>query len=587
MNTNIKRSILLTVMICLTFLLFTTWYPIVAQSDIVDITIIYAPESETYLPQIIESFNRAYESGRNPLTGEILKSDEPRIHISDQAESSGIIMQGIIAAVNSPSNSDLPRPTIFQPSVTHWLRLTNLYSGQEIFNLNEATPTALAPVVIAIWESRLQAIRNKVGYDNIGWEELLDVLNSPGGWRDYGIQDGHQQVYYGHTDPFVSSTGLSTLIAEFYASAQFNNLISINDRLNSMAVSNPEVQDGVRKIQELVRHYSNRTTEFKNYIAQGPDYIDFVALEENDLIAINRGLTAFTPPERLVGLYPKEGTFMHEHPMAVVNAYWTTKEQRDAARIFIEYVLLPTQQQIITEQGFRPVTPQVALSSIFNISNGVTLAGPTSFFQVPEDAVIREILSTWSIIRKQADIMLVIDISGSMAEDNKLGSAQQAALSFLAGVQQGDNIGLITFNDQIFLNIEPDSMAIVGNNLRDQIGNLFPDGDTALFQALSLAIDEMEKLDGDGRIRLIILLSDGENTEPGIGLVDTVRRIRAISDSRDPIIIIPIVYSDKADVLTLIEIARASSAKEVYANPDNIVSLLEQISTFLGNFGEN
>ena len=48
----------------------------------------------------------------------------------------------------------------------------------------------------------------------------------------------------------------------------------------------------VRNIEELIRHYSSRTTEFKEYIAQGPAYLDFVALEENDLTNLGNISTA-------------------------------------------------------------------------------------------------------------------------------------------------------------------------------------------------------------------------------------------------------------------------------------------------------
>ncbi len=67
-------------------------------------------------------------------------------------------------------------------------------------------------------------------------------------------------------------------------------------------VRNEDVQEGVRRIESLVKHYSPRTTEFKEYIAQGPDYLDFVALEENDLIYINQGETQYQPPEKLIAL---------------------------------------------------------------------------------------------------------------------------------------------------------------------------------------------------------------------------------------------------------------------------------------------
>ena len=89
----------------------------------------------------------------------------------------------------------------------HWLALVNYQTGRQIFDVDGAPATAIAPVVIAIWESRLDAIKAKNPGQEIGWQELFDVFKSPNGWRTYGMP-GRQAVYYGHTDPFVSSTAL-------------------------------------------------------------------------------------------------------------------------------------------------------------------------------------------------------------------------------------------------------------------------------------------------------------------------------------------------------------------------------------------
>src|SRR5690606_27432042 len=223
----------------------------------------------------------------------------------------------------------------------------------------------------------------------------------------YGIPNGRRTVYYGHTDPLVSSTALSTLIAEFYASARQNGFTE--RRLTINQVRDTDVQAGVRQIEGLIRHYSRRTTEFREYIAQGPDYLDFVALEENDLIYINRGMTQYQPPERLVALYPKEGTFWHEHPMGIVNADWTTPEQRQAAEVFIDYVLTPEVQTLIMAQGFRPANPDVELGFPFVEENGVDPSQPRTVLDVPAPDVIAAVQQSWSFVKKQADIMLLID----------------------------------------------------------------------------------------------------------------------------------------------------------------------------------
>jgi Ca-activated chloride channel family protein len=548
----------------------------------IEISIIYAPESRQYLPQIMASFNSAYAAGRNPVTGQPLATGERPICITGQDGSSGTVMQGIVNAIIAPNNANVARPTIFQPSVSHWLALANFQSGRPLFDLTASRATALAPVVMAIWESRLEAIRRTVGYDEIGWEELLGVLNSPNGWCDYGIPPGEcrRTVYYGHTDPLVSSTALSTLIAEFYASARQAGYT--DRRLTLQMVRDEAVQDGVRRIEELIRHYSTRTTEFREYIAQGPNYLDFVALEENDLIYINRGLTQYgAPPERLVALYPKEGTFWHEHPMGIVNADWTTPEQRAAASVFVDYVLLPDNQRLIMEQAFRPANPDVPLDFPFVEENGVDPDQPTAVLDIPAPEVIAAVQQSWAFVKKQADVLLVIDISGSMQNEDKIGQARAAAEAFLNAMEATNRIGLMTFSNQINLvvplnTVETNQVAMYSN-----IRSLRAEGGTELYQALTRAVEYMNGQPDENRIRAIVLLSDGADTgDQGYTLNDAVVAIEASRDALNPVIVIPVAYGSDADVNALNAIARASNTRVQSGSAGDILRVLEIISSY-------
>jgi Ca-activated chloride channel family protein len=545
----------------------------------IDVSIIYAPESDQYMPRVIEDFNRAFASGKNPVTGENLASGERPIWVEGGPGSSGTVMQGIVNAIIAPNNANVQRPVIFQPSVSHWLALANLQSGRQVFDLADIRPTALAPVVMAIWESRLQAIRDTVGYEEIGWEELLGVLNSPNGWQDYGIEGGRRTVYYGHTDPYISSTALSTLIAEFYASARANGFTG--RRLEMAQVNDQAVQDGVRQIEQLIRHYSSRTTEFRFYIAQGPEYLDFVALEENDLIFINQGKTDIKPPEKLVALYPKEGTFWHEHPIGIVNADWTTPEQRAAARVFADYVLTPDVQKYIMEIGFRPANPDVPLDYPFVEENGVTPEGPTTVLDVPAPEVIAAIQQSWSFVKKQADIMLLIDTSGSMESEGKLEQAKQAAEAFIAGMEPANRVGLALFSDNIEFRVALDKVETNQQRVLNNIQGLRAEGGTAMYYALQQVVDFMNAEEDVDRIRAVVLLSDGADTsEGGPTLNDALRSIAASRESLNPVIVIPVAYGADADINALNSIARSSSTSVQSGDPENILQVLEIIGSF-------
>ncbi len=542
------------------------------------VDIIYAPESDLYMPKIIEDFNTAYRNNTDPFTGEALADGAPIIFVRGEPGSSGTIMQAIVNAVTAPGNANVAQPTIFQPSVSHWLSLANFLSREDIFDLTEITPTANAPVVMAIWESRLNAIQETVGYDEIGWEEILDVLNSENGWQDYGIEGGRRTVYYGHTDPFISSTALSTLIAEFYASARANGFTG--RRLTVDEVRDEDVRDGVRQIESLIRHYSSRTTEFKNYIAQGPDYLDFVALEENDLIAINRGQTDTEPPEKLVALYPKEGTFWHEHPFGIVNADWVTEEQQAAARVFTDYMLTAENQEYIMGFGFRPVNPDVELGFPFEEQYGVTPEGPATVLDVPEPDVIAAIQESWAFVKKQADIMLVIDVSGSMAEDGKLESAKEAALFFLDNMEITNRVGLALFSDQTEVRIPLDILETNKELLEGHIRNLDAQGGTALYDATVNVVDVMNNIEEEDRIRAVIMLSDGEDTASVSTLDGAIQSIEASYDSINPVIVIPVAYGANADIRSLDRIATASNTTRQSGDPQSIQKVLEILSSF-------
>ncbi len=548
-------------------------------ANAIQISIIYSPEAELYLKDAINNFNQAYASGKNPLTGQALASGEKPVYVTGKSGSAGTVMQGMVNALIAPNNSNVERPTMWVPSVSHWLALANYQAGRELFDLANSPATANAAVVMAIWESRLKAIQKKNPSQEIGWQQLLEILNNPKGWEDYGFT-GRKTVYYGHTDPFISSTALSTLMAEFYASARYNDNFT-GRRLNMAEVNSQKVQDGVRKIESLIKHYSQRTTEFKEYIAQGPDYLDFVALEENDLIFINQGKTAYKPPERLVALYPKEGTFWHEHPLGVPNADWVTQEQRDAAKVFSDYVLSEPVQQAALAAGFRPANPKVALGYPFVTDLGVDPNQPKTVLDVPDPQVVSAIQQSWSFVKKQADIWLVIDISGSMGDNDKIGQAKKAALAFLNEVEPQNRVGLMAFNDEIYTLVDIDTLEKNKAQLKEEINGLSANGSTALFDALAAAVDKLKTDQKSDRIRAVVILSDGQDTKSkSFSVRDVVQAINATHEDPNPVIVIPVAYGGDADVGTLGTIARAATTKVQSGDPNNIGAILQIISSY-------
>jgi Ca-activated chloride channel family protein len=443
-------------------------------------------------------------------------------------------------------------------------------------------------VVIAIWESRLNAIRQTVLRQEIGWTDLLGVLNAPKGWSDYGIEGGGRPVFYGHTDPRASSTGLSAVIAEYYAAA--HNAGYTDRRLTRDIVLDPDVLSGVRQIEQLIRHYAVRTDEYLNLIAQGPDYVDFVALEEADVLFLNGAFADqgfapdIVPPEPLVALYPREGTVWHERPVGIVNADWVTPEQRAAAQVFVNYLLSPTVQTEIVSHGFRPVASPVNPGYPIVEEFGVNPRGPQTILDMPDTETIITIQQNWSLVKKPVDLFVLIDTSGSMNDDKKLEQAIIATPALIAGMEGSDRAGLAVFGDtfQVIQPVAPISLGQAG--VLSGVENLQANGGTDLNTAVRDAVTIMNNLGDSNRIRAVVVLSDGVDPgQDGAGLEEAVQAITASQDDLNPVMVIPIAYGTDADVAALNDFAIASRTNAFSSDPDNIGATMQIIGSFWGS----
>jgi len=99
--------------------------------------------------------------------------------------------------------------------------------------------------------------------------------------------------------------------------------------------------------------------------------------------------------------------------------------------------------------------------------------------------------------------MLVIDISGSMDKNDKIGAAKNAAKAYVSQMRPSDQAGLITYDTHVY-NVQPvttDTAVLTG-----AIDGLQTGSDTAMYDALVEAEKTLEAVPGR---KAIIVLSDG------------------------------------------------------------------------------
>ncbi|HEY2980067.1 MAG TPA: VWA domain-containing protein [Anaerolineales bacterium] len=115
--------------------------------------------------------------------------------------------------------------------------------------------------------------------------------------------------------------------------------------------------------------------------------------------------------------------------------------------------------------------------------------------------------------------MLVIDISGSMDKDDKIGAAKAAAKTYVSQMRPGDQAGLIAFDTQVHV-VQPVTSDI--GALTGAIDGLQTGSDTAMYNAIQEAAKALEGVSGR---KAIIVLSDGLDNQSNIHEDDIVNAV--------------------------------------------------------------
>jgi len=142
-------------------------------------------------------------------------------------------------------------------------------------------------------------------------------------------------------------------------------------------------------------------------------------------------------------------------------------------------------------------------------------------FRVYEDKVEQK-LSTFSREDVPLTVGLVVDNSGSMRDKREKVIA--AALTFVETSNPQDEVFVVNFNDEFFLDLDKDFTSNIGE-LREALERVDSRGGTALYAALVGSMDHLKKGTHDKKALLII--TDGEDNASGhITLQSAVEQAR-------------------------------------------------------------
>jgi Ca-activated chloride channel family protein len=518
-------------------------------SNAIHVSFAYSPEKEALLAPVIKKFNAEdRESGGRPV---YVDAD---VVASGEAETK--IARGKL------------KPVAWSPASSLWGRLLN-FQADKPYVAPDNPSIVRTPLVIAMWEPLARAL----GWpkQNVGFKQILALALDRKGWAAYG-KPQFGQFKLGHTNPDFSTSGLSAVAAEYFSATGKREGLTVAD------VNKPAVRKEIKAIERSIVHYGDTTLFFADQLKKyGPAYASAVAMEEATLVDFNKGRTG----TKLVGLYPREGTFYSDNPYIVLNAPWVTGQEKAAAGVFGKYLDQQITPQLAASQGFRPGVVGKKPGAPIDAAHGANPSEPKRVLGLPEPQVLDRIRRAWREDRKPANIMLVLDTSGSMSEEGKLDLAKRGLRVFLSQLSPNDRVGLISFNDQVFTNQRVDPFSKDRAALLSQINQLFPGGQTAVYDASEAGVRAIQSLHDPTRINAVVVLTDGEDNQSKQTASELAHKLEQQSRSEGLTVrVYTIAYGQQANSDELMRLAAASGGKGYAGNTSDIESVYRSISSF-------
>lgn len=423
--------------------------------------------------------------------------------------------------------------------------------------IGESVRFAVSPVVIAAWEDTARSL----GWPGqaAGWQSIQQRAADDPGFR------------WSHPSTNVAS-GLLATLAEFYAGAGKTRGLTEQDATAQSTL------DYVAAIERTVKFYGEGEAAIMQRIQQeGRSFLDAFVAQEHLVVNYNRQ----NPRDRLVALYPAEGTLWADHPLALLETGAVTDNQRQTWRALRDYVQSADAQQIVLEAGFRPADLSLSLAgSPIALANGVDPSQPQTTLQVPGPAVVDVVQNVWQYTKRKANIFLVVDTSGSM-EGEKMAAAQAALREFMAQIKgDQERVGLVEFGSTVNNIAALDELANNRSQIDSSIDSLQAYGNTALLDGVRTAYVRLQQINDPERINAIVVMTDGRENNSYTTLRELQREIQRGNSQGVPVVIFAIAFGDDADYDVLRAIAETSGGQVRQGDLNTIRQLYRLLSSY-------
>ncbi|QKJ20860.1 VWA domain-containing protein [Microbacterium hominis] len=500
-----------------------------------------------------------------------------------------------LVADGFPTTAADAKPTVWLPDATTWL---DVAAAEGATSLRAEGPSAGSSNVVLAMPQPLAAA---IGWDEAPptWAEVFEAAEDEQLWGNLGHPEWGA-FKLGKTSPLVATSGEAAMFASFGSSA--GDVAA----LTAAQVADPAVEAEVRAHELATSHYMATPEHFLWHARQAEetggsaaDFLSAVIVDEKSVWDYNRGITsrdgvtrveAEAPAEQLVPIYPSDGHYAADNPVIRLSGDWIDPVESEAAADFVRFVGTAQGQAAVRTAGYRDLNGQLdaGVAELAHLTET-----PSTPIAMPDADVVTAVHAAFPDVRKRANVLFLVDVSGSMDEkisatETKLTAAQDAIALALDHFTTGDSVGLAAFAQAADGSLVPGNLAPVADigSSRDaflsSLNGLTSMGDTPLYQAVDTFAAQQAAAWTSDRINAIVLLSDGEDdplNAPTIGEAEMLENLGELHHST-PVLIFTLAYGEDADVPALQAISKATGAHYYDAtDPTEVEEVLGDLVT--------
>ncbi|MFD9408956.1 substrate-binding domain-containing protein [Streptomyces sp. NPDC059989] len=359
---------------------------------------------------------------------------------------------------------------------------------EAVGKLANETPVMSSPVALGVKSEALARLGWKP--EDVTWSAVHQAVSAG-------------KLTYGMTDPVRSNSG-------------FSALVSVASGLSGAqaALTDADVKTAAPRLKEFFAG-QKLTSGSSGWLATAYGKrgdVDALVNYESVLLSMNRdaktGLTV---------IRPKDGVVTAHYPLTLLTS--APAGARESGRALTEYLRGAEAQKAITAQTFRrPVAAGVTPAAGLDAEKRRELPFPGS------RSVADGLLASYeNELRRPSRTVYVLDTSGSMADEGRIGRLK-TALTELTGTgssgtgerfRDREEVTLLPFGDkvkQVLTHVvEPGNPGPALDAVRGDVKSLEPEGGTAIYSSLEAAYQHLGQGNADA-FTSIVLMTDGQNT---------------------------------------------------------------------------